>query len=100
MSKVWYRFGSSKHIEVQSRSSVSKEYPWDSVEEFFDNADWLDCGDVVRLDRCIELAPVWAVLIPTAFNEDGNVLNYETRTFDTEEEATRAYAEAMKEHDQ
>lgn len=96
-AKVWYTPAHTCGIEFVG---VNVAHMWDSVEEFFDEADWIDFGEVVKMDRSLDISPVWAVLVPTAHNEDGSILSHEVRTFASEEQAAQAYAEAMKEHEQ
>ena len=62
--------------------------------------DWANYGDIMKMDRSMDISPVWAVVLPTARNEDGTILDYQTRTFSTYEEAVIARDEAMKEDDQ
>jgi hypothetical protein len=54
----------------------------------------------MQMNRSMDISPVWCVVLPTARNEDGTVLEYKTRTFSTYEEAVLARDETMQEDDQ
>jgi len=97
-AKVWYSPVECTDTIASAGTTIS--HLWDSVEEFFDEADWVDYGDIIKINRSLDISPVWGVLIPTARNEDGSILSYETRTFSTLQEAVMARDEAMKENDQ
>ena len=96
--KVWYSPVDCTDTIASAGTTIN--HLWDSVEEFFDEADWVDYGDIMKINRSMDISPVWSVVLPTAWNEDGTVLEYQTRTFSTYEEAVIARDEAMKEDDQ
>jgi hypothetical protein len=97
-AKIWYSPVDCTDTIASAGTTIN--HLWDSVEEFFDEADWIDYGDIMQMNRSMDISPVWAVVLPTARNEDGTVLNYQTRTFSTYEEAVIARDEAMKEDEQ
>ena len=97
-AKIWYSPVDCTDTIASAGTTIN--HLWDSVEEFFDEADWVDYGDIMQMNRSMDISPVWAVLVPTAHNEDGRILSHEVRTFASEEQAAQAYAEAMKEHEQ
>jgi len=97
-AQVWYSPVECTDTIASAGTTVS--HLWDSVEEFFDEADWVGYGDIMQMNRSMDISPVWAVVLPTARNEDGTVLDYQTRTFSTYEEAVIVRDEAMKEDDQ
>jgi len=97
-AKVWY--SPVECTDTIASAGTTINHLWDSVEEFFDEADWVDYGDIMQMNRSMDISPVWSVVLPTARNEDGTVLDYQTRTFSTYEEAVIARDEAMKEDDQ
>lgn len=97
-SKIWYSPVECTDTIASAGTTIS--HLWDSAEEFFDEADWVDYGDIMKMNRSMDISPVWGVVLPTARNEDGTILKYETRIFSSLEEATAARDEAMKENDQ
>lgn len=97
-AKIWYSPVDCTDTIASAGTTIN--HLWDSVDEFFDEADWVDYGDVMQMNRSMDISPVWAVVLPTARNEDGTILSYETRTFRTYEEAVAARDAAMKENDQ
>ena len=97
-AKVWYSPVDCSDTIASAGTTIS--HLWDSAEEFFDEADWVDYGDIMKMNRSMDISPVWGVALPTARNEDGTILSYETRTFSTFQEAVIARDEAMKENDQ
>jgi hypothetical protein len=97
-AKIWY--SPVECTDTIASAGTTINHLWDSVEEFFDEADWVDYGDIMQMNRSMDISPVWSVVLPTSRNEDGTVLQSEVRTFSTLEEATAARDEAMKEDDQ
>jgi hypothetical protein len=97
-ARVWYSPVECTDTIASAGTSVS--HLWDSIEEFFDEADWVDYGDIIKMNRSLDISPVFSVLLPTARNEDGTVLQSEVHTFSTLQEAVMARDEAMKEQDQ
>jgi hypothetical protein len=97
-AKLWY--SPVECTDTIASAGTTINHLWDSVEEFFDEADWVDYGDIMKINRSMDISPVWSVALPTAWNEDGTVLQSEVRTFSTLEEATAARDEAIKEDDQ
>jgi hypothetical protein len=96
--KIWYSPVDCTDTIASAGTTIN--HLWDSVEEFFDEADWIDYGDIMQMNRSMDIPPVWSVVLPTASNEDGTVLDYQTYTFSTYEEAVIARDEAMEEDDQ
>lgn len=97
-AKIWYSPVDCNDMIASPDTTIS--HLWDSAEEFFDEADWVDYGEIMKMNRYMDISPVWGVVLPTARNEDGTVLNYQTWIFNTLEEAVIARDEAMKEDDQ
>ena len=97
-AKVWYSPVDCTDTIASAGTTIS--HLWDSAEEFFDEADWVDYGDIIKMNRSMDISPVWGVVLPTARNEDGTILSYETRTFSSLDEAVAARDKAMKENDQ
>ena len=97
-AKIWY--SPVECTDTIASAGTTINHLWDSVEEFFDEADWVDYGDIMQMNRSMDISSVWSVVLPTARNEDGAVLQSEVYTFSTLEEATAARDEAMKEDDQ
>jgi hypothetical protein len=97
-AKVWY--SPVECADTIASAGITISHTWDSAEEFFDEADWVDYGDIIKMNRLMDISPVWGVLLPTARNEDGTVLSYGTRIFNSLDEAMAARDEAMKENDQ
>ena len=97
-AKIWYSPVDCTDTIASAGTTIN--HLWDSVEEFFDEADWVDYGDIMQMNRSMDISPVWGVVLPTARNEDGTIVAYETRIFSSLEEATAARDEAMKENDQ
>ena len=97
-AKVWYAPADCTDTIASAGTSVS--HLWDSVEAFFDEADWVEYGQAVKINRSVDVSPIFAVLVPTALNENGTVLQSEVRVFGTLQEAVAAGVEAMKEIDQ
>jgi hypothetical protein len=97
-AKIWYSPVDCTDMIASPGTTIS--HLWDSAEEFFDEADWVDYGDIMKMNRSMDISPVWGVVLPTARNEDGTVVAYDTRIFSSLEEATAVRDEAMKENDQ
>ena len=97
-AEIWY--SPVDCTDTIGSAGTTINHLWDSAEEFFDEADWVDYGEIMKMNRSMDISPVWGVVLPTARNEDGTVLNYQTRIFSTFEEAVIARDEAMKEDDQ
>jgi hypothetical protein len=97
-AKIWYSPVDCTDTIASAGTTIN--HLWDSVEEFFGEADWVDYGDIMQMNRSMDISPVWGVVLPTARNEDGTIVAYETRIFSSLEEATAARDEAMKENDQ
>jgi hypothetical protein len=96
--KIWYAPVDCTDTIASAGTTIN--HLWESPADFFEESDWLDYGDIMQMNRSMDISSVWSVVLPIARNEDGTVLGYQTRTFSTYEEAVAARDEAMKEDDQ